>query len=356
MAARSWITDQRVASALAAVEQLICDAAGRGTACPRFHRQLLAPGSKLLRPALCLLAARFGRAELNPLLVRAAAGVELLHEATLYHDDIVDEERLRRGQPTAQQTCGPVVAAFAGSELLYASAELLAALPEALRRSLARAVDALCRGQLREIELLGNPETTVRERLRVMRDKTAALFRVAASIGAELGGADRASAEALRRFGHRFGLCFQLADDLKDLTGTFAALGRGPGRDLVDGVYTLPVLYALAGGNAEATALREQLETLRATRASGSVACAATLVESAGGIAKAVQTLAAWAEEARGYLLALEPGDARRSLCNLIDGLQPDRGCGDGSLTGSAEATWAWVPPGSTRQEEEARA
>src|SRR5262245_41139240 len=104
---------------MASVEAFIARAARRGGGCPTFHRQLLARRSKRLRPALLLLAARFGPHE-SPALVPAAAGIELLHQATLYHDDIVDEADTRRGRPTAQRRCGPVVASLAGSELLFA--------------------------------------------------------------------------------------------------------------------------------------------------------------------------------------------------------------------------------------------
>ncbi len=135
MTQHSWIEDPVVRRQLGDVEQLIAAVAGAGGPPPAFHAQLLSPRAKRLRPALLLLAARFGPRRPTLQLERAAAGIELLHEATLYHDDIVDEADLRRGEVTTQRAFGPAVAAFAGSELLYATAELFADLPPHLRRS-----------------------------------------------------------------------------------------------------------------------------------------------------------------------------------------------------------------------------
>src|SRR5262249_10368771 len=152
---------------------------------------------------------------------------------------------------------------FAGSELLYGTPELFADLPARLRRSVGRAIDALCRGQLREIETLGDVDLTVRQRVRIMRDKTASLFGLAMRLGAALGCADERVERRLARFGMRFGMCFQLADDLRDIFGTREALGRAPYADLLDGVYTLPVLYALNKPSVAAPALRLRLLQLQ---------------------------------------------------------------------------------------------
>src|SRR5262249_9439578 len=156
---------------------------------------------------------RLGPAPDAPALLRAAAGIEMLHEATLYHDDVVDEASLRRGEVTTQHAFGPAAAALAGSALLFATAEYFADLPLRLRRAVGRTGDALCRGQLREVETMGDLRLGVRARERIMRDKTARLFALAARLGAGLGGAPEAVERLAARFGLRAGLCFQLADD-----------------------------------------------------------------------------------------------------------------------------------------------
>lgn len=320
----AWIGDHVVRRQLSAVEQLITHAAGLGGDCPPFHEQLLAPESKRLRPALVLLVARFGSAGAESPLLAAAAGIELLHEATLYHDDIVDEAEQRRSRPSVQKACGPVTAALAGGELLFATGELFAELPATLRHKIGRAGDRLCHGQLRELEMLGDLSSTIRQRLRVMRDKTATLFTLGAQIGTALGQVDVDTAAQLVRFGKRFGMSFQLADDLLDLSGPSTQLGRRPGSDLRDGVYTLPILRALRRGSPAARQLRDDLARLHQVPQAGLIARARTLVRQAGGLDWGYQLLTRWLDLARAEIPAETPGnaDARSSLLQLVDQLR----------------------------------
>jgi heptaprenyl diphosphate synthase len=250
-----------LARRLGDVEVLIDRVAAAGERIPPFHDQLVSRRSKRLRSQLLLIASRaaaWGQ-NVDETLVHAAATIELLHEGTLYHDDIVDLAERRRGLPTTRAVHGPAVAALAGSELLYASAELAATLPMTFRRAYGRAGDALCRGQLREIEAIGDERLSPRQRIRIMRDKTGRLFSLSAAMGAHLGGARPEIERELRRFGLRFGLCYQLADDLQDLTAPSVVLGREPGADLANNVMTLPILLALAEPSVESSAVRTAL-------------------------------------------------------------------------------------------------
>lgn len=309
-----WLARQ-----LELVESLIDDVASAGEPKPSFHDQLVSRRSKRLRSLVLLLASRAGdpgRA-IEQDLVRAAATVELLHEGTLYHDDIVDLADRRRGLPTTHAVHGPAVAALAGSELLYRSAELVAMLPPASRRAYGRAGDALCRGQLRELEAIGDQGLTPRQRIRIMRDKTAGLFAFAAATGAQLGGARPTVVRRLRRFGLRFGLCYQLADDLRDLTASEGELGREPGADLADGVMTLPILLALAQGGPEARAV---CNALRRPRHRDDIVEALGTLRAGRGIELAEGVLHVWAEQAVHELTAtaLEARHAVRELHDLM--------------------------------------
>lgn len=317
----AWIGDIVVRRQLGAVEELITHAAGLGGACPPFHEQLLAPESKRLRPAMLLLAARFGPSTSESALLAAAAGVELLHEATLYHDDIVDEAELRRSRRSVQRACGPVTAALAGGELLFATAELFAELPAPVRHMIGRAGDRLCHGQLRELELLGDLSCTIRQRLRIMRDKTATLFTLSAQVGAALGDVAAPTRAQLGRFAARFGLCFQLADDLLDLSGPSHQLGRPPGSDLRDGIYTLPILHALRQPSAEARRLRTDVMRLHHPPQANLVARARSLVRRAGGIDWGRGLLARWLDMARAEIpvATTENAAAHASLLTLIE-------------------------------------
>jgi heptaprenyl diphosphate synthase len=327
VSARDWLADALVRRQLEDVEALIARTASRGERIPAFHRQLVSRRSKRLRSALLLLAARFGDAIDESPLLSAAAGIELLHEATLYHDDIVDTAAQRRGEPTVQRAHGPSVAAFAGSELLYATAEHWIDLPPRLRRSVGRVGDALCRGQYREVEAIGDATLSVRHRLRIMRDKTASLFGLGARIGAGLAGVPEDIGQPLIRFGRLFGMCFQLADDLRDLVSTSAELGREPGADLRDGVYTLPILCAIDADGSEAGELRAALRALWLDPTSGMTARARALLWRTGGIDRAVAMLDQWLGSARTLLSLVDAAaaaEARASLNALLDRLQID--------------------------------
>jgi len=318
----AWVTTPGVVRALGDVERwLAAIAAGTGAqwGC---HAQLLSPRSKRLRPAIVLLAARCGGAPVRPEAVRAAAAVELLHEATLYHDDIVDEAPVRRGRPSACAAAGAAAAALAGSELLYASVELLADLPVALRRAVGRAGERLCRGQVRELELVGQCLVSVPERIRVMRDKTATLFELAARLGAALGGLDPGEVARLTRYGRLFGLAYQLADDLRDLCVRPEELGRAPFADLRDGVYTLPVLYALRGRGLSATVLRCLLGRYGPGGTEPEAERIVSVIRAGGGIRMATMQLRAWVDAAlaalpRGHV----DGSAAADLRRLTEGL-----------------------------------
>lgn len=250
----------------------------------------------------------------------------MLHEATLYHDDIVDEAALRRGELTAHCSHGTIAAAFSGSELLYRAADYFVVVPAPLRRAVGRAIEAVCRGQLREIEMAGDTEITVRARVRVMRDKTARLFGLASHLGAALARARPTTIRHLRRFGLAFGLCFQLADDLRDLTCSRETLGREPGSDLRDGIYSLPVLFGLASGTPGTAELRHALATLRVRQVPSNVARCLDLLRQTRGLERSLELLHSWVAAARDEVAALEAGGEMRAplLTELLGWLEED--------------------------------
>jgi heptaprenyl diphosphate synthase len=318
-----WLEDDVVRSQLSEADNLLGAVLGDGEFPPAFHSQAISIRSKRLRPALVLLAARWGASsrESESLLIRAAVAVELVHEATLYHDDIVDEASLRRGEPTTQRRFGPLVAGLAGTELLYAAAELCVDLPAALRRALTRTGRALSHGQAQEVALQGYLRISERERLRIMRLKTAHVFGLAAHLGAALAGVDDDIAVQLVRSFKRFGMCFQLADDIRDLVAPTESLGRPPGADLRDGVYTLPAIYALREQTRESIDLIATLRRLLRTDDPDLVRPAVEAMRTLGGIGAASRTLASWLTVLQDDVAAIgvaAPRQARLSLENLV--------------------------------------
>lgn len=277
---------------------------------------LIGRGGKRLRPALVLLLSGLGR-DRDGAVLRAAAAVELLHVASLYHDDVMDRAPSRRGAPSANARWGNAVAAIAGSYLFACAMRLLAATGEEANRLGSAAVAEICTGQLQELESSYDLDLPVDHHLAVLERKTASLFVLPCVLGATLGLATPAQRGALDRFGRRLGLAFQLADDALDLAGDAAQLGKATGTDVGEGVYSLPVLATLRDGGERAARLRALLRLDGLTRVE--VAEVIEIVRSGPGIGEALalaRNLAGEAYEAAGEL---PDGPIRTSLRSLTE-------------------------------------
>jgi heptaprenyl diphosphate synthase len=205
--------------------------------------ELFAAGGKRLRPALVLLAGRFGR--LTDSHLHAAAAVELTHAATLVHDDVIDNSPVRRGHPTIAAALGDAPAIVFG-DYYFAKAYQQAALTAdpAVVSAIAGAVMTICRGELAQNNHRYRYRPSLAEYRERIEAKTAALLAASAWVGARLAGLEEEAQEALRRYGIELGLAFQIADDVLDYTAGEAALGKPVGHDLLEGHATLPLLLA----------------------------------------------------------------------------------------------------------------
>ncbi len=173
------------------------------------------------------------------------AAIELTHLATLYHDDVIDEADTRRGVPSANGKWGNIVAILVGDFLFARASSIAADVGGEVPRVLADAIARVVQGQVRELEHLYDCRRPIEHYYATVDDKTGALLEASSRLGAVLGGCPEDQAEPLRLFGAAFGMAFQIADDLLDLSATQEDLGKPPGTDLRDGVYTLPLLYAV---------------------------------------------------------------------------------------------------------------
>ena len=205
----------------------------------------LRAGGKRLRPLLVLLAAR-NTVPLDDAVVRAAAAVELLHMATLVHDDVLDGAELRRGRPTVVKQFGPDAAVSVGNFLLAQAFNQLARTSEPRAVDLLSAVAVgLSEGERLQAADAWRADLSVDEYVQRCRLKTADLFAACGTLGGMLTGLSEESIEALGEFGRSLGLAFQILDDILDLTGDEAATGKRRGTDLRDGTVTLPIVLAL---------------------------------------------------------------------------------------------------------------
>ena len=208
---------------------------------------LLQAGGKRFRPMLVLLSAYFGDPT-DPRLIEGSVAIELSHVATLYHDDVIDEADARHGVPSANQRWDNTVAILTGDYLFARASEISADLGPDICRLLAHTIAVLCDGQIREVDATRALERTEDDYLEVIRRKTAALIATSCRLGGLLSDASEHDVEVLQAYGESLGLAFQLSDDVMDLTASQAELGKEPGQDLREGVYTLPVLHALHEG------------------------------------------------------------------------------------------------------------
>jgi geranylgeranyl pyrophosphate synthase len=225
------------------LEQRMAKLAGsHGDLVGRHAEETIAAGGKRLRPLLVFLAAGAPPPETDGLL-RAAVAIELIHSATLVHDDVLDGSPLRRGRPTVVAAAGRALATATG-DLLFsrAFAELVKSRSRASVRVLSRACSELARGELVQRADAWHA-VSVERYLERCRLKTAVLFSAACELGAIEGGGP---ARQLGVFGERIGVAFQLLDDILDVTGPPERTGKPRGADLLDGTVTLPLILARA--------------------------------------------------------------------------------------------------------------
>ena len=222
-------------------ERMVELVSDHGELLARHGGETITAGGKRLRPLLVCIACGVPVAE-SDALVRAAVAVELVHAATLVHDDVIDGADLRRGRPTVVASGGRLMALATG-DLLFsrAFAELAAGGEIEPIRILSAAASSLATGELMQRDDAWNVEVRQERYLERCRLKTGVLFRAACELGALAGGIP---IDALGRFGERIGVAFQLLDDILDVTGPAERTGKPRGADLLDGTVTLPLIEA----------------------------------------------------------------------------------------------------------------
>ncbi|MCS7265602.1 MAG: polyprenyl synthetase family protein, partial [Armatimonadetes bacterium] len=206
---------------------------------------LLSAGGKRLRPSLTLLCAQLV-GNINYRTIAFAASVELMHTASLIHDDVIDKAELRRGRATVHSLWGNEAAIMCGDFLYSVAFKILAEDGDIeVIRTMTKASSQVCEGEVLELQLAFNPFITEAQCLEIARMKTAELVAAACKIGAMSTKADEKVCEALESFGRNLGIAFQIVDDVLDLEGSVDEIGKPVGSDLLEGKITLPVRFAL---------------------------------------------------------------------------------------------------------------
>jgi heptaprenyl diphosphate synthase len=282
---------------------------------------LLAAGGKRLRPTLALATATSGARPATREDLLGGVAVELVHLASLYHDDVMDEATMRRNVESVNARFGNLIAIVAGDFLLARSAEIAAGLGTEIAGLLAATLGRLCQGQITEVRSAFQKNRTREEYTETIACKTASLMATSCRIGALTGGLPREQVEAYTEFGRYFGMIFQVRDDVLDVVGTEAELGKQAGQDLAEGVYTLPVLLALAdpaAGPELSPLLGARLERPERDKAR-------SIVAESGAIEQSVQVAREYAQLAGEAVATVSKGPLRSGFATLahsmVDGI-----------------------------------
>jgi octaprenyl-diphosphate synthase len=285
---------------------------------PEVTAHLVEAGGKRLRPLLTLAAARLCGYEGHD-HVKLAATVEFIHTATLLHDDVVDESQRRRGRPTANLLWDNKSSVLVG-DYLFARAFQLMVETGSIRvlDILANASAVIAEGEVLQLTAASNLATGEATYLQVVRGKTAALFAAAAESGAVVAGAPEAQVAALAHYGDALGIAFQIADDVLDYGGLASDLGKNTGDDFRERKMTLPVIRAVAGGDAGERAFWARV-IVRGEQRDGDLEEAKALMTRHGALAGARDTALAHAARARDALAPLPDVALRDHLLALAD-------------------------------------
>jgi geranylgeranyl pyrophosphate synthase len=274
----------------------------------RAGEYIILSGGKRLRPQIALLSYRAAGGEDISRVVPLAVAVELLHTASLIHDDINDGSDMRRGHTTVNARWGHALALLTGDFIFIRLLNLMASFDSRIVQGLADSCLALVEGEVRQMLSLGDTEMTEETYLEIVAQKTASLFSACTELGAILAGGAEEQVAALREYGLSFGTAYQIRDDTLDLVSTRDELGKPVTSDLKQGKMSLALLFALR----ESERTREMLF-------SGDMAQAVQLLYDIGAIDYAMQKATEYATAAKRSLSILPQSEAKAALLELAD-------------------------------------
>jgi heptaprenyl diphosphate synthase len=283
----------------------------------RLLEHVLKGGGKRIRPAITLLAGKFHNYNLD-LLVPMAAAVEVLHTATLVHDDIIDRSRTRRGKVTVSAEWGDARAILLGDYLLAKAADLCAATENCrVIRLCSQTLMTISRGELEQSAFTFNLSGAKDQYYRWITAKTAALFGMAAESGGILSGASEAEIAALREYGCNLGMAFQIVDDVLDFAGDEAEMGKPTGEDLRQGVVTLPAILYLESNYGDRPA--KDIAGIVAKKNERKLRLLTRKVRESPFIKECLEIAANYSDLARKSLSVMSDGIAKQSLLKLVE-------------------------------------
>jgi len=289
-----------------------------GTVVSTISQHLNGNGGKRLRPILLLLSAKLV-GETNPSCIHLGAVVEMIHTATLVHDDIIDVAETRRGKPSTNILWGNHTSVLAGDWLYMQAFQI------ALRERNFHVLDILIaltqsmvEGELLQLDRIGRLDVTEADYMELIDRKTAGLFSACARLGAVVGGGSEDQEQKLGEFAWNLGMAFQLIDDVLDFTAREKVLGKPVGGDLREGKVTLPIIYALQGCDLSERGVIERVVRER-SYANASFNAVLSALEQSGGIDRARERATAFADKARTAIHAFADSPFQRAMATVTE-------------------------------------
>lgn len=281
-------------------------------------RHIVASGGKRIRPALTLVAARLCKYDQGEKHIPVAAAIEFIHTATLLHDDVVDDSKLRRGLATANELFGNKASVLVGDFLLSQAFQMTVKEGDLrVLEILADASSIISKGEVMQLMTERDPETTIADYIYVISSKTAALFAAACELGGVVA-KNNDAAKRLREFGQYLGIAFQLTDDVLDYSANQEKLGKTVGDDFREGKITLPAIIAYqAGTDDERHFWRLTLGELRQTEGDFAIAC--ELMAKYNAIKQSINMAAEYCHKARLVLNSFPTSPAKAALMDTVD-------------------------------------
>lgn len=273
---------------------------------------LINSGGKMLRPAFLILASRFG--ELNSDKVyNLGAVIEMLHMATLIHDDIIDDATLRRGNETIQSRYGKNYAVFMG-DFLFSKCFMLVSDGTTVEnlKKISKVIAKICIGEIDQFSHKFSRNVSINKYLNRIAAKTAALFSLSFYIGASESGCSEKFCKNIGRAGYNLGMAFQIIDDILDFSSEELIIGKPVGNDLKEGIFTLPLIYALKKGNNDlAETLKKELYT------NDDIKGIIKMVDSSGGIEMSRELARKYTDKAFKHLSLLPESNSKDILMDI---------------------------------------
>jgi heptaprenyl diphosphate synthase len=272
----------------------------------------LQAGGKRIRPVFVLLAGKFGTYDIE-ILKNVAVALELIHMASLVHDDVIDDAELRRGKPAIKTKWGNKVAMYTGDYILALSLEIITNVAKpALHQILANTIVEVCLGEIQQIKDKYRFDQNFRDYFRRIKRKTALLIATSCQLGAIAAGTNEDLHKKLFRFGYYVGMSYQIIDDILDFTSTEKALGKPAGGDLLQGNITAPVLFAM-----ENESIRAEIELVHEDSTHEQMERVIALIKQSGAIEKSMALSDLYLEKALKLLNEFPPNKAKKALQDI---------------------------------------